>query len=69
MDDEPVIRRTEWNMPPGPVKTYCPDCGGSGTLAVQRQYVGSDAQGSMTVPSICKSCRGKGSFPGIAPPA
>ncbi|OLT13838.1 hypothetical protein BJF78_21025 [Pseudonocardia sp. CNS-139] len=70
MTDRPAIRRnrTNWNLPPGQITTRCADCVGEGVVITERAYASGDEGGIVRVPAQCRSCRGRGSFPGMQPP-
>jgi DnaJ-class molecular chaperone len=68
MTDDRQAVQVDWNLPPGPTTTRCPECLGQGSVLVERSYAASDAVGTMRVPACCTGCRGRGSFPGMQPP-
>jgi DnaJ-class molecular chaperone len=69
MAGERLAFQINWNLPPGQLTTRCPECLGQGSVMVERSYSAADGVGTIRVPAQCKGCRGKGTFPGMQPPA
>ena len=69
MSDERRAPQVDWNLPPGPTVTRCPECAGEGAVMVERRYAARDEVGTLHVPAQCRGCRGTGTFPGMRPPA